>query len=220
MVKVLREGIDCDESIYDIYTTGKNNQYYILNIVRGVQNMSVLDVPYGVTCVSLWSTSGNTSVKELNIPDTVTGVQGFSHYDLLERVNLGRNVEYLGGRAFYQCIRLKDINLPYGLKDIDDNAFNGCASLRELKIPSTVESIGDYAFRKCTSLREITLSDGLTELGKKIFGGCSDDLIIHYKGCTFSPKDFNSEYALQDINDIASGNKPDDKIADENDWGF
>ena len=101
---------------------------------------------------------GCTSLRQINIPDSVTSI---------------------GGGAFWGCKSLEQINIPDNVTSIGNYAFNGCTSLRQIYIPGSVTSIGDSAFNGCTSLQEITIPSSVRTIGTNPFVGCTCTITCH-----------------------------------------
>ena len=125
-----------------------------------------------------------------------TGNNGKVYCNLLQDVNIGKNVTIIGNYAFqycyslasitipagvtsigtyvfYYCYSLASITIPDSVTSIGDNAFNSCYSLASLTIPDGVTSIGGYTFRYCYSLASLTISDGVTSIGTYAFNSCT-----------------------------------------------
>ena len=105
----------------------------------------------------LASTSYNSYVTNVQIPDTVTKI---------------------GERAFYKCSRLEKITLPHKLKKIGQNAFSGCASIKEVSLGKNITEIGYGAFASCTNLESITMSynstvEYTTSIDNSVFLDCT-----------------------------------------------
>ncbi len=93
-----------------------------------------------------------TSLKEVNFPDSVTGM-------------------VIGKYAFMGCTALESAALPNGVTSIGDAAFHGCTSLKSVTIPDSVTSIGSTAFINDAALEtcEISSSSKLTSIGDHAF---------------------------------------------------
>ncbi len=80
-----------------------------------------------------------------------------------------KEVNSIGGLAFYKCAELTSINLPPGLQSIGDQAFQECTSLQSINFPPALQSIGYGAFCQCTGLISIDFPVGLQSIGKCAF---------------------------------------------------
>lgn len=91
--------------------------------------------------------SGNNSIKELILPDSLTEIDtGLLYgYRELEKVILPENLKVIGESAFAHSA-IKEITLPESLEKIGAFAFYECHNLQEVSIPGKVTSIGNVAF--------------------------------------------------------------------------
>lgn len=91
--------------------------------------------------------SGNNSIKELILPDSLTEIDtGLLYgYRELEKVILPENLKVIGESAFAHST-IKEITLPESLEKIGAFAFYDCHNLQEVSIPGKVTSIGNVAF--------------------------------------------------------------------------
>ena len=91
--------------------------------------------------------SGNNSIKELILPDSLTEIDTglFYGYRELEKVILPENLKVIGESAFAHST-IKEITLPESLEKIGACAFYECHNLQEVAIPGKVTSIGNVAF--------------------------------------------------------------------------
>lgn len=135
------------------------------NIVLGDQ---VTYIP-----ANLYSVYGGSTITELTIPETVTGIaaNAFSGCTALTTVNFNAPSCVIGDSAFAACTNLKEIKLGAQVATIPTNLYTGNSSIESVTVPSTVTSIEDYAFMNCTSLLQITVPETLTAIGTKILDG-------------------------------------------------
>ena len=153
---------------------------------------------YGATSIGDNAFNGHSSLKSIDIPDTVISIgnYAFNYCSSLYSVTIGNNVTSIGEYAFGFCSSLVSITIPSSVKEIKDYAFyvcysltsvnisngvtnigagvfNGCSSLESINIPNSVTDIGEYAFSGCTSLTSITIPDSITAIGANAFKNCS-----------------------------------------------
>ncbi len=121
-----------------------------------------------------------SSLKSINIPDTVTGIGHCAFQDCrnLTDITIPEKVTSIGCKAFDRCRSLKSIKIPKGVVCIVSEVFNGCSSLSNVTIPESVTNIWGYAFNKCSSLRSITIPENVTKISWNAFSECSN-LTIH-----------------------------------------
>ena len=101
-----------------------------------------------------------------------TGTSGRVYNNMLQAVEIGKNVAIIGTCAFNYCYSLASVVIPQGVTSIGNNAFRSCDSLASVVIPNSVTSIGDYAFQYCHSLASIVIPQGVTSIGKSVFYEC------------------------------------------------
>lgn len=148
---------------------------------------------YSVTkigCTAFWN---NTTLKSVNIPDSVTIVDGFGgcsnlnyvkfplklktiEYGAFEgtaiqTVNLPVGTEELGGYCFKECKNLTSVTLPNSVKKVEYDAFKGCTKLFDISIQA--KEIEDGVFEGCTNLTSVTIADRVIKLGDSSFKNCT-----------------------------------------------
>ena len=74
---------------------------------------------------------------------------GSVYCNMLQAVEIGRNVTSIGDYALQRCYSLSNIVIPDSVTSIGNNAFTSCYSLANIIIPYSVTSIGNYAFNYC-----------------------------------------------------------------------
>ena len=101
-----------------------------------------------------------------------TGNNGRVYCNMLQAVEIGRNVTSIGSYAFSYCSSLSSIVIPEGVTSISNYAFSTCYSLSSVVIPSGVTSIGNNAFYNCYTLSSIVIPEGVTSIGSYAFSYC------------------------------------------------
>lgn len=119
---------------------------------------------YRVTDIRYKAFAGNTLLKSISIPNSVTsiGEGAFSGCRGLNSVTISNSVTTIGDNAFRDCISLASLNIPNSLKSIGIGAFYACYRLSSIVIPNSVISIGLAAFSFCYDLSSIKVEDGNT----------------------------------------------------------
>ena len=102
-----------------------------------------------------------------------TGNNGKVYCNLLQDVNIGKNVTSIGDYAFYFCYSLASITIPESVTSIGTYVFYFCNSLARITIPESVTSIGTHVFFNCYSLASITIPESVTSIGDSMFKSCS-----------------------------------------------
>ena len=143
--------------------------------------------------------SGCNYLTSVTISDTVEEI-GSNAFNgrVLENLNVGKNVKYLGSNAFgdvYSSPWAKNLpdgaiyfgNVLYrykgtvngafsvksGTTAIAENAFNGQNQLTSITLPQGFEIIGKYAFSDCAQLKTINMPDTLTDIYAYAFYNCA-----------------------------------------------
>ena len=149
-------------------------------------------IPATVTDIASSSFDYCATLSQINASEggafsSYDGILFDSEYTTIVRCPEGRagnyhipsGVSYVGDRAFYNCIGIRNVSSPGGLVSIGnysfansgvtavplqlgiisigDGAFYGCYNLTEAWIPWSVVVIGDGAFSYCSSLMNITV---------------------------------------------------------------
>lgn len=124
----------------------------------------------GVTNVSSTSFYRCTSLKNVNLPDTVTTIGGCAfEKTAIESIVLPDSVTHIDNAAFRGCKLLESIKLSANLRTIELFSFDDCESLTSLTIPASVTSIV-CSFKSCSSLTEIIVEEGNTNYVSDEYG--------------------------------------------------
>lgn len=95
--------------------------------------------------------------KEYPISSIADGA--FSYCTGINKIII-KNIEYIGGNAFYRAFtdpeKPVEVELT-GTDDLDDLAFNECTGLKKITFDNYVSRIGSNAFNGCTNLESITV---------------------------------------------------------------
>lgn len=158
--------------------------------VNGVENITKVSISEGVKKLLL---NGFSSLKNLELPSTLTEIEALQQCSSLSALQIPDNVSKIGDWAFNGCLQLTTVNIPVSLTTISRYMFSG-SSIQYLKIPGTVKTIegmafymlqtlksveissgvqviGDYAFQR-TGLTSVTIPGTVTRIGKEAFEGC------------------------------------------------
>ena len=116
-----------------------------------------------------------------------TGASGRVYCNMLQAVEVGRNVTSIGNYAFNYCYSLSSIVIPDGVTSIGDYAFTSCYTLANIIIPDSVTSIGNDAFNSCYSLANIIIPYSVTSIGNYAFIYCYGMAFYDFSQCTSVP---------------------------------
>ncbi len=150
---------------------------------------------YTVTKIGKNAFLGNTKIKSVSVPKTVTAIEygAFGGADKLTKVTVasdsklksigtwafGRSgiksfvmpdsVNKIGTYLFSECNQLEMATLSPGLKSIPKQTFYWDPMLYSINIPESVTSIGTYAFASCSQLNTVNGGKNVKTLGDYAF---------------------------------------------------
>ncbi|MBQ2967727.1 MAG: leucine-rich repeat protein [Clostridia bacterium] len=130
------------------------------NIFADCKKLEKVTLGYGTPGVPGGTFNGCISLKEVNLPNTVTYIDNS-----------------LSGGAFEECSALKSIILPTSLKIIESGAFRE-TGLAEVIIPYGVEEISSGSFAYIPSLKSLYMPDTVKVMASDIIYD-SDNCIIY-----------------------------------------
>lgn len=154
-----------------------NNKSYLADIT----------IPETVTHIGAYA-FGNTAITSIEIPNTVTQVDGnpFAGCDELVEVKIAPDhpaLKLVDGVLFDKrsetllfypaCFEATSYAIPEGTAAIGEGAFDFCQKLEQIEIPDSVQYIGQMAFYRCFSLQEIAIPEGVTQIKRLTFHQCS-----------------------------------------------
>ena len=128
-------------------------------------SFSGIALPSGLTTMEQYCLY-NTAIQSLDMPDSVTHVQGNICEDCarLQSVRISNNLvelgECAGWECFYDCPNLSQVTLGASLRVIGNACFAGSAITR-VDLPASLEQINYGAFGDCESLSAVTGGSGL-----------------------------------------------------------
>lgn len=130
-----------------------------------------------------------------------TGNNGWVYCNMLQAVEIGKNVTSIGKYVFYYCYSLSSLVIPKGVTSIGSSVFYNCYSLVSVVIPDGVISIGVDVFRNCYSLASVVIPKNVTSISGGAFYNCySLASIVIPKGVTkIDISVFRSCYSLASV---------------------
>ena len=142
--------------------------------------LTELELPKNLQIMREHILQGNTGVKELTIPKTVTEMHTdrgtyFPKYGALEESGI-ETVVFEDGitKIPYMAVRntkkLTKVVIPETVTQIESNAMEYCASLEKVELPENLTEIGSYAFSE-TGLKELKLPKNLRIMREHILQG-------------------------------------------------
>ncbi len=137
-----------------------------------------------VTAIGNSSFMGNTTLKSVVIPASITTIEANAFSDCTNLTSVtfaeGSQLTSIGGKAFHYCDNLQSIVIPAGVTSIGNETFRYCKSLTSVTFAegSQLTSIGGYAFYNCNSLQSIVIPEGVTSIGSYAFYYCSSLKVV------------------------------------------
>lgn len=130
----------------------------------------------GVKSIPAYFMKGKTSLKEMEIPNSISyvGKEAFKDTGWFRSHPVG--LIYVGSVAYRYKGTMpvgSNIELREGTKGITAECFSECSGLSRISMPDIVSTIGEYAFRGCTGLTSISIPSEVTQIQTGTFSGCS-----------------------------------------------
>ena len=127
----------------------------------------VVVIPDGTEVIGR-TLKGNTSLKRVVIPDSVTeiGTSAFEGCTGLTSIDIPNSVTEIRGWAFQECTGLTSIVIPDSVTEIGGCAFMGCTGLTSIVIQAanSAMTIDEEAFLECQGLKEVTVLSPVKKL--------------------------------------------------------
>lgn len=120
----------------------------------------IVTVPDGTKIIGERAFAGNSTVKKVILPDTVTQLknQAISWCNELEEIVLSKNLSSIGKACFEFCPKLTRIDLgKTKIKILKKSCFTRCTSLPSLTLPQTLKKIEEYCFNAGPELDILTI---------------------------------------------------------------
>lgn len=104
-----------------------------------------------------------------------------SYCNMLQAVEIGKNVKRLGSYTFLKCHSLSKVVIPEGVNSSevvggiryqDEQAFLQCYSLSSITIPQSFTGFAPSMFKECYSLLSIVIPKNITNIGDSTFHYC------------------------------------------------
>lgn len=133
-------------------------------------DMESITIPYGITKIEYKAFEDCVNLKTVNLPDSLTEIDGFSGCESLEKIKIPDSVTGIGD--FSGCKSLTEITLPDSIDGLGSRTFMNCTNLKSINIPESIDNIPDQLFYGCESLTEIVIPDGVSRIHNSAFGEC------------------------------------------------
>lgn len=157
-VEAVQGNVDILDNL--LYKTDENGNKVISEIMDTLpEELNILE---GTVRLPNKMLQGNTTVKEVVIPATITSFGGTAN-----ATGTGASGGFFNGSA------VEKVTLPEGLTEIPVAAFNGANNLKEVNIPTTVTKVGINSFAYA-GLETLTVPATITEIGYGAFRGMAN----------------------------------------------
>ena len=130
-----------------------NNQVviYLVNWPIDIDELVVNDSVYGIS----GNHDKNDKLRKVVLGKNLKRIEesSFCNFIALEDINL-ENIEYIGTKAFKNTFKLKHLNLGKNLYYLGNRAFE-CSGVEELKFNSELRSLCSSSFSYCMNLKRV-----------------------------------------------------------------
>ena len=196
-----------------------NPLYYAHHLYLQETEITVLNIPSGLTSIGDYAFFGLSSMTKTSVPATVTDIGDFAFCgcgSLIEINVASDNPSYCSesGVLFnkaktslitYPGGKPGSYTIPGSVNNICSYAFYECSYLTGVVIPSSVTSISEYAFARCNGLTNMVIPNSVTNIGSYTFSDCRNlskvtipDSITSIEWGTF--------YQCEKLNDVILSN--------------
>jgi hypothetical protein len=176
-----------------LYSNKNKKSISITGYIGAASTVTIPSTIGGKQVLSISGFSGNSIVKKVILPDTITEISSYAFKDCinLQEVTMSDQLKAILEGAFVGCYSLKRITLPATLEVLESTIFSGCSSLSDVIIPEQITLLFNHTFRDCSSLRTLTLPKGIQRIEPDALAGCKDVTIYGY------PDSCAQEYAKE-----------------------
>ncbi|MCR4660751.1 MAG: leucine-rich repeat protein [Clostridia bacterium] len=135
-----------NKTIDDYYYVEYGNKIYLTGYLGDETTINIPSVLGEKQVVAFCSTfEGDTTLEQVNIPDSITQLGSFYDCTNLTRIHLGSGITSILENTFYNCTNLSAIIINDSISLIDDGAFNNCTNLKLVYfdnnlLPSRIEN--------------------------------------------------------------------------------
>ena len=167
------------------YANRKLSDYEIPDYITDIgdfafarSGLTSVDIPEGVTHIGYGAFYHCDDLNSVNIPSTVTDIDGYAFDNTPYINNFKSNVSggdfLVVGDGVLLAYGGSDsvINIPEGVKKIAPGVFMDNKKISAVNLPSTLTEVGEDAFRGCSSLSSVTGGDNVVKLGDRAYMNC------------------------------------------------
>lgn len=148
-------------------------------------NKSIVVVPEGVTELAPCLFWDNQVIEEVILPDTLVNISGDTFYNSsnLRKVNIPKNVKFMGNNPFAGCPNIEVINESPYFNLVDGILYNRDFTRLiyypiskkddKYEIKEGCRILGKHSFYLCDNLKEVVIPSSIIKLENNPFSGCT-----------------------------------------------
>jgi len=146
---------------------------------------SIVVVPEGVTELAPCLFWDNQVIEEVILPDTLVNISGDTFYNSasLKKVNIPKNVKFMGNNPFAGCPNIEVINESPYFNLVDGILYNRDFTRLiyypiskkddRYEIKEGCRILGKHSFYLCDNLKEVVIPSSIIKLENNPFSGCN-----------------------------------------------
>lgn len=162
-----------DDGTLKVEGTGRITSNIASSITAGT-NISIRNITLsnGILNIPAGLFQGNTNIKSVTIPNTVTEIAANAFANCKEitgTITVPDSVVTIGKGAFQYCQKVQHIILPSSITRIENDTFFQCHNLEEMVIPENVTYIGGNAFTRCYQIQTLHIPSKVQTIGNWAF---------------------------------------------------
>lgn len=173
-------------------------------------NKSIVVVPEGVTELAPCLFWDNQVIEEVILPDTLVNISGDTFYNSsnLRKVNIPKNVKFMGNNPFAGCPNIEVINESPYFNFVDGILYNRDFTRLiyypiskkddRYEIKEGCRILGKHSFYLCDNLKEVVIPSSIIKLENNPFSGCTKINLVnksdyyHIDDSVIYDKDYSS----------------------------
>lgn len=193
----------------------------------GRNKLTTINIGAGVKNIGQYAFSENISVKNLNIPssvsDLVIGNYAFRNIDALEKLNLPKGIISIGTNAFQSIDSLRIVTFATGSKltTMGEGAFRDNTKLERINIEActTLTNFPSYWLYNCPGITSLTIPASVETFGSGMFSYTDNIETITFLASAIPNNFYSGRSNLKTVN-IGSGVKSIGNYAFQNSYGM